>query len=261
MLENYGKKFEAGDFGAEFKIPQTKEDYRERMEFMYGMYSYGITTQGFSKYFNSGNGGRSVKELRDHARGVQDTSIYLDQVNPINKKNGRRPLNISSDILRIIPKFRNIIKDKFKSIMLSPHTEATNEEARLERLIRKNKMVLSRQPATQAFVEQTSFTLEKGPEEAGINDEADVEFLYNMGGMRLAMEIALKDAIDITLDRSGWDVIWDLIIEDIIDLNGMAVDQVAHNGQERIKYVDLKKIVASPSVYPDFRDSDHRGLR
>lgn len=239
-----------------------KQYYLKVAKHFYGHHLVGTSNLGFGVSGSSGASRRSFKTLRDHARGLQDPVKYKDRLDPL-RDNGKgkkiRRWNISWQPIPFISKFRSIVIDKFDSLMLKPHTQAVDELARREREIQKNKAKLIRQQETRMFTQGTQLSVQEPPELAEAESPDDVDFIYNMGGIRLAVEIVMKDAIDLTLYQSRWATTRRMIIEDVIDLNAFAVDQVEENGRLKIKYVDPAKVIIRPSIYPDHRDSDFRG--
>lgn len=231
--------------------------FLRRMEYYYGLYSRDNTAIGNGGMFFRGSERRSIKELRDHARGLQNVNKYKDLCDPVDKKTGKRMWNISWQPATILSKFRNIVKDKMTSLMLEPITEANDEAARIEKSNIKNLLKILRQDETAQMTDGVQF--DEPSEFSDAESPEDVDAIYEMGGIRLAVEIMMKDAIDITLYRSRWDTLSGMIAEDIVDLNAFAADQEVINTKQELKYVDLPRVVIRPSIYPDFRDSDFRG--
>lgn len=233
----------------------------EKVQYYYGMFASGQTLVSPNyQITQSGRVKRSIHELRAHARGVQSPLKYQNMLDPVRRKGegkGHRRWNISWDPIKVLSRHRNDIKDKFMSLMLTPTTKAFNEIANEERLTLKNTLKLQVLPETKAFIAGDYVPQDVEIEDADTPE--DVEFLYKMGGLQLPIEIELKDIIDSVVQYSDWPVIAEMCIEDVIDLNAMAIDVEEVNGEDRIKYVDFAKAIIEPSVYPDFRDSTFRG--
>lgn len=251
------------------KMPRPINPYeKDRSYFLdmvrhfFGLYSYGDTAIGWGGVLNNRAVRRTFRELRNYGRGVQDVDKYKDILDPIRqsgKNKGKRLWNISWQILPIIPKFRNIIKSKFNELILNPITLAVDDEAQIERLIRKNKAKLVRAPSTQAFMQDEGYVPEETDDFAGLDNPEDVEMLFQLGGIRLAVETMFKDAIDFSFYNSGWDTIKDMVIEDFIDLNAGAVEQYNNNGVQCLRYIDPARLISDSSIYPDMRDTSFRG--
>lgn len=228
-------------------LDKVKEIYKQ-----YSGDSLAITSDGVM--FSNDN--RSIYTLRAHARGVQDTSKYQDMLDPITtsgKAKGKRRWKISWEPVRLLSKFRSIGIEKISSMTLIPKTEAVDELARTSKKLSENRMKLVRDPNSKAVLPMED-------EFSEIETKEDVDMISKMGGIRLPMEMMMKDAIDITNYNSDFHTISKMLAEDIVDVNAMAVHQHTVNGQEIIEYVDVARILVRPSIYPDFRDSDFRGF-
>ncbi len=259
MIEKYANEMRGG------KLPFVQSDNKDeafflsRMKYYYGMYCTEACCVAPGGFQVNGPSRRTFKELRDHGRGAQSVEKYLDQIDPKiqkGKNRNKRRLNISHDLVKIYSKFRAIVKGKFDDLVLIPGTEAIDEFAKLERLLKKNEIKVAKLPETQMILSGTGYQAD-APD--GIEDASDVEYLYEIGDIRLGAEILMKDAIDVTMARNGWDDLKTMVIEDIIDFNRFSVDIVNVNGIERILYVDPASWVNRPSIMPDFRDTDFRG--
>lgn len=237
-----------------------KLDYIKKCKEVLGMYATNNLALGVNGALFS-NDKRSIFTLRSHARGVQDSqAVYRPQLDPtreIQDSNGnlKRTGNwtISWDPIKVLPKFRSLAIQKITDLILIPKTEAIDETARLSKKYEENRMKLIRNPSTKAIHDIPDKHKE-------IETESDVDFISQMGGIRLAVEIMMKDGIDITMYKSNFPVVTKMLAEDIVDVNAMAVHQFNKNGEEIIEYVDAARIIVRPSIYPDFRDSDFRGF-
>jgi hypothetical protein len=239
-----------------------KEFFLGVMKHHFGVYSSnggGIGFGGIHSY--GGSSRRSFSELRDHARGLVDPSLYQNRYDPPledGPNKGTHTWDISWQPYPIIPKFRNILKDKFRNLVLQPSVEANDASARMERNFVKNRMKLERRPETQQMVKGTPYASEL-PSQPGIDTPDDVEFFYQMGGIMLGAEILMKDAIDAHMKNANWKAIEERVYEDIIDLNIMSIDTETVNGVVKYRYVDPAWIIIPPSTEPDYSDCDYRG--
>lgn len=237
--------------------PKTPEWYLKTAKYYHSMWSNGNTFVNSSGFFNSPvrKLTRSIAELRAHGRGVQNVSKYKDIIDPVIKKGrraGKRRLNISWDTVKILPKFRRIVWNKFDEIIMIPVAQAYDGAAQFERERKKNYMKISVSPATQMMTEGNNPELE-------VDNQEDIDFLSKTGGIEIPVEIGIKDAIDASLRSSDFEVVKDMWITDVIDLNSFAYDMIEKNGVLQPVYVDFDRVIAKPSIYPDFRDSEYRG--
>lgn len=244
----------------QFNVPRSKEDYLEIMRYYYQSY---VNRQGFVYNGHWGRSERSIYELRAHARGLQSVQQYQDIVNPIvsRTENGRivkkrQKMNISWQPYNFLYQQRNKIKDHFDKLILNPSTHAYNKRAEEARMTQKNLLKLQVMPEMKAFT-QGSYDMPEN--KLGVETPDDVEFLFQMGGIQLPIEIEMKDVIDAVINYSDFDVIKGMLAEDIIDLNAAACDVIQVHGQDRLAYVDWAKVIVGSSIYPDFRDRHERG--
>lgn len=236
--------------------------YIDYVKEIYRLYSSGMTYLDANGVRSGRAAKRSVKELRDYGRGEIDVRKFQNRLDPMitkGKNKGKRRWNISWDPLRVYSKIRNIMKSKITGLILVPQTHAIDEDARVEKLMSKNRAKLLMNESMKMFMEGSGYVPQSTQDMVGVDSKEEVDMLYEMGGIRLAAEIKMKDAIDKLIENSSWRTIRSMIVEDIIDLNGFAVDQVTENGREVLKYVDLSRVIIRPSIHADFNDTDFRG--
>lgn len=232
-----------------------KTYYLNKVQELYSQFAHESGNLIFAK-LNHGPSRRANIELRDYARGLQSTGRYLKEAGYDQKEIEKfQSENISHQAFPIYPKFRNIMLSKISDLGLKPVVKAMDAAADYERLFKKSKMKLLRNPETIAHI-PPQLARDDFPE---AKTEQDVDFLFESGGAMLPVEIKMKDALDITARNSGWDVIEKMVGEDLIDLGGMAVDTRIINKKIVVDYVDFARVIIRPSIYPDFRDSDVRG--
>lgn len=234
-----------------------KKEYLKKLQEVYELYNdNGLAIDDGGALFS--NDKRDIYTLRSHARGVQNTSKYADQLDPVQKDSTgklakKRQWGISWEPVKILSKFRTLAIEKITDLILIPNTEAIDDTARIAKKNKENRMKLIRNPNTQMVKKMD----DGNPE---IETVEDVDFISKMGGIRLAVEIMMKDGIDATLYQSNYEVVARMLAEDIIDVNAFATHQEPINGMEKIHYVDVARMVVRPSIHPDFRDSDFRGF-
>lgn len=258
--EEYRNKFNNGSIINPY-FPYNKDDeyFKRKAEYYYGIYCSDMA----GVLYGGGNSRRSYRELRDHARGLQSVERYKDILDPMSGKTKKRRWNISWDTVKFLNKFKAIIKDKMTSMRLVPHTISNDESARYEKELLANQMRLAVNPKMKEFFNSIGVQPEVMQGAEGIENEADVNFLVNMGGIRLGVEIAMKDALDVTLEESKYeDGLVDMIADDIIDLNAAGVHIFYDNNTGKItwEYVDPATVVVASSTYEDYRDADFAGF-
>lgn len=238
----------AGEKNADF--------YLKAAKYYYGQYCSNEAYLGYGGVIRA----RSIPEIRDRVAGKYNITKFKDQLDPIRKtgknKNKRR-WAISWDPVRILPKFRRIIKSKLDDVRLGVKTTAADPMAQIERVAIKNYAMLLRQPETKMMM--GGATIEDDTGLSGM-DSDDIDFVFRIGGVRLPVEIAMKDAVDKVLLNSKYDLtLKEMLVNDIIDVNICSTDTVSNNGVETIRYVDPVGLLIGRSKYPDFRDCGYRG--
>jgi hypothetical protein len=253
------QQYEAGSF-PRYDGKSLDKYALEMMKSVFGAYAHGLTAVTMDGSYYNGHRMVSFKTLRDHGRGVQSTKKYKDLLDPIvenGPSKGKRRWTINWTPLRIIPKYRSILKDKLMSVGIRPSITAIDSQANRDRAIAKNKMMIEKNPAFEEFTKGV-FQPQQSP--AGIDTVEDVENLFNLGGFRLPVEIEVKDFIDRITNQSDLDTMAaNMIAEDWVDLNCMSTDVIYENGCPREIYVDPAKVLIQQSIFPDHRDAAYRG--
>jgi len=233
------------------------ETFLRRARYYYGMFENDQTSIPYFSHQNKASfsniNRRTPWELRSYAKGLQPIEKYQKACGalvPKGRKNaGKNTWNISWQPINVWPKFRNILKDKFTSLLLEPNTEAVDDMARIEKIFTKNLLKLTANPATQIMTGKTSPV-----------EEEDVNYIYQMGAVKLESEILMKDVVDDSLEKSRMKMLAEMFAEDIIDLNQWAAHIYADGAKQKIEYVDPARCIVRTSIYPDHRDSDFRGF-
>ena len=258
--EEYSSKLKSGLLiNPDSPYVKDEEYFRRKAEYIYGVYCSDMA----GVLYGGGNSRRSYRELRDHARGLQSTERYKDILDPMNAKTKKRRWNISWDTVKFLNKFKAIIKDKMTGMRLIPHTISNDETARHEKDLMANKMRIAVNPKMKEFLGSLPFEASVQKSVEGLDNQADVDFFINMGGLRLGVEIAMKDAVDATISESGYEEgLVDMIADDIIDLNAAGLHVYYDEGVGKImwEYIDPATTVIASSTYEDFRDADFSGF-
>lgn len=254
--EEYKNGYQNGRFSApretnpDKKSPQNKHHYLAAARYFWGCYCSNNAAIGFGGSVH----GRSIGTLRDYGMNRLDSSKFREQIDPKWKT---APLvHISWDTLDIYTKIRNIAISRIQAFNFKPIVRAMNERALEERQIQTNKEKLKFTPQMQqmsaAFDESVTSDFE---------DAESVDIYAQHGGFAIETEIALKDAIDDTLNEDGDDVIRDQLIRDIIDLNVCCrlVEYCPFERRIKEHYVDPATTFWSPSAYLDTRDKWYAG--
>jgi hypothetical protein len=229
--------------------------YKEWLEYMY---SYYVQDNGLIGYGGNLGRGRSIKTLRDYARGRQPVDKYIQILDPPDDQ-GRGFMNISWDTFKGLTKFREILLGKLESIDYSIRTFAVDEESNQER----DELIAMMKAKINPHIMQLQETMGIQPEvSSGIDNEEDIDLLAELGGVRLGIEIEVKNAIDSVNQDDNINVVYGMIKQDLVDLNAFAVmPYMEHSSKTiRLKYIDPAKLVSRNSIYPDCRDIDFAGF-
>lgn len=223
-------------------------------KWVWSQYVNGVCGIGYNGIVYS----RTMAELRAYGRGMQNPSKYRDYLDPPDKK-GNRLMDISWDTEKILPNLRAAIKEMAHEINLEPDIEAVDERSKRTKEFMVEKMKMALDPRMQDLLQQGGIdTAEIVPE--GVETEFDVDFIDKMGAIKLVEEMEIKDMVTKTLERGGWDVIRDMLADDIVDLHTLAL-HIRKVGKELVlEYIDPARIIARKSKYPDYRDTDYIGF-
>lgn len=229
--------------------------YKDWLEYMY---AYHVQDNGLIGYGGNLGRGRSIKTLRDYARGKQPIDKYVQILDPSDNQ-GRGFMNISWDTFKGLTKFREILLGKLESLDYAVRTFAIDEESNKERDELISNMKAGINPHVKQVNEMMSIPNEM-PQ--GIDTDEDIELLAELGGVRLAMEIELKNAIDSVNHDDNINTVYGMLKQDLVDLNTYAAMPYMEKTSKtiKIKYIDPAKLVARSSIYPDCRDIDFAGF-
>ena len=234
--------------------------YKEAAKWIYSQFASDYCTVSF----NGSYGGHAISTLRAYSEGTQNTSQYAKRVSEIttNSKNQQETLsNISYENIQVMPKFLDIMMSKMKERQYTVQTVANDQGSRVERdrVIGIEKML--RSPQAQAFAQQTGIAPREKSKYPKLTSAEDFEIFEEMGGVKLAREIMMKDCVDATAFNSNSAVIDEMVDRDIIVLNLAATDVFIdrNSGQVKEKYIDPARLVMSNSIYTDCRDVWYAG--
>ena len=239
-------------------IEDDPEYFLQWARYIYAQYHRGGTTIGADLSTGSG---KSHTQIRQYALGRQDPGIYADELDPC-EDGDEGYMNINWDVVAIMPKFRDLMRGKLLGADYEVNTEAIDAVSGKQRIDTVNKMKLSVSPMMKQAMAET------GTKASGVNipneieNPADVDYFYKMGGVRLEREIIIKDAIEVTQYESDWETIKDMLVNDAIDLNIVATHTKLDlsTGKIKLHRVAPEQLVCRRSEYPDHRDIDFAGV-
>ena len=236
----------------------TEQYYLSWCKYIYGKYCADGCYIGYGGLYHQGKGGqgRSIAELRAYANGSQSVEKYKSVLDRKAPGSDKSLMNISWDTVRILPKFTNIIMGKMDDYRFAVSTQAIDGSSNDERLNIVNKMRLQVRPEMKALREMTGVGKDS-VDTMGLESEKDIITMNKMGGIRLATEIMLKDACDVTLQESGYNTsIEQQLQEDLINIGMISTHTYLEKatGVVKMKYVDPEKLIVPSSSHVDFKD-------
>lgn len=238
--------------GLEEKVfdPTSKSEWLERVRYYHAAYYSG--NDGFYPG-GVGKSGRSFKEIRDYARGIQDITKYKDVLDPVQKQGGRaiRRWNISWDPINVLPRYRRQVVSKMAGINIDVQFSLDDSTVKEQKILTLNKIKFMQDKRTADMLMRIGIP-------PSSNDYPEVE---DVDDIKVDVEVMLQDAVKDALNSDIWEDLRTKMVEDLVDI-GVCACEPYFCRQERIikfKYIDPAWLAVRPSNYSDYRDSDHWG--
>jgi hypothetical protein len=238
-----------------YNIPSDEIDPKLKQRPEYGLawckavYQLHVRDQGGIRYTKL----QDIDLNRQYAEGRQPVEKYLDILCPKDSKGQRRSyMDMSTDILSIIPKFRSIVIGKFIQYEHNIMAEALDETSGAERQNMRFKIWADSQ--IQAALKPYEKALELGidPQSAqGMIPKSieELDMLQQAGAFKLKWEAGMEKLLQDAFQTSDWRNIKVKAYEDIFDLGMFATrdytDKVT--GKARVRYVDPKRLIVRHS--------------
>lgn len=214
----------------------------------------------------------SIKDYRInrlYSQGMQPNNKYMDRLTITDKRTNLRKgwMNISWDILPILPKFRSLVIGKFEDIDYNIQVRAIDNASTTAREDVKLTIMVEQKHAE--LLKDLKEAL--GIKEPKINEEASMPFIpksidefnmmASMGAFRLAWEISMDKLLNDTAAKNNWQDLKRRLIEDAIDLGVIAVKdyQDPQTHQPMCRYVDPEYFVIRQTRRNDFNDVSEAG--
>lgn len=236
-----------------------KDWFRRKCEYIYSCY---IRDDAYIPYSTV----RDYRICRLYAQGRQPNTKYMERLTIQDKRTGIRKgwMNISWDILPILPKFRSVVLGKFEEIDYSTQTHAIDdvsntlrEDAKIGFWVEnkyKEELEALRKIVGDSDPEQPRLPfVPKSLEE--------LDMLGTMGFFRLAYEIVMDKLLIATSQKSNWHEIKRRLFEDAIDLGIIAVKDYTDpvNGKPMVRYVDPEYLIIRQTRMNDFSNVAEAG--
>lgn len=271
IIETYSaKKYAERYFSGQSGKPNGERDeayYRRLAEHIYSQYCANALFVGCGGVV-SGTGDRvSIAELRSYGTATQSTRRYkkiLDfEIQAGDNPNAKQSLlNIAWDNVAIFPKFRDIAATNIAASTYAPVVRTIDTAAQQQRksAVLKDKLLVD--PRMRALHEVAG--IDPGysnPVAQGASKE-DIDTMEALGGYSLPVEVALEDAVNVSLESDDFHVIKRMMSYDLVDLNVCAAYLYWSTAESRVryKYVDPQGIIVPSSAYNDCRDIPFVGV-
>lgn len=216
---------------------------------------------------------RPFWELRAYRTGKNSPNKYKNLLIGCDVTGKRLPttINISWDILQILPQKIDVVKGYLQKINYDVDIQATDYQS----LVDKKTMVSMAKVLADPRIEEMKNDLHqaagrpilqdmdpsKAPGGTVFSSPEQVDVASQVGIFFLEEEAALQNLLDKTQYESGSDGISDLVKEDLITL-GHAGKRVYTNPNTNIvmeDYVDVARAIYPWSKYTDYRDITYAG--
>ena len=242
-------------------IDPSKKDKTWHMRWAEALYSRYVNDQTAMPYSV-----RSEIDLyRLYSIGNQPVEKYMDRLAPKDPRTQTRNgyMNISWDIIPIIPKFREIILGMFEKMDYDVYADAIDEKAEDERDYLKwrswalktlNERLVK--VGTQQNIEEMTGNPTYVP-----GSIQELEMMAQLGAFKLIQEINIEKLLRYSFYLSDWPDVKRRIFEDLFDI-GYAitkdyVDPI--NGQALSRYVDPKAYITNYSSGHTFKNKKAAG--
>jgi hypothetical protein len=257
-----------GDTDTTYQIPSDDIDPAEKkkpgymLKWAQAVYQQHVRDQGGIRYTKL----QDIDLARQYAEGRQPVEKYLDILCPKDKKTKERRsyMDISTDILSIIPKFRSIVIGKFIQYEHDIMAEAIDEDSGGEKRNARYKLWADSQ--IQEALKPFKDALEIGidPQQAeGIIPKTveELDMLQHAGAFKLKWEAGMEKLLKDAFYSSDWGNIKVKAYEDIFDLGMFATRDYTDKltGKAKVRYVDPKRLIVRHSNDHLYRNIDYAG--
>lgn len=211
---------------------------------------------------------RSIQELRAYRKGKNNPNKYKDLLIGVDAqgKRNKSSINISWDVLQILPQKIDVVKGNLQKIHYDVDIQAIDYQS----IVDKQTMVAMAKILADPRMEEARVAVNEtaganvlpptDPTEApgGVqfSTPEQVDVAAQVGIFFLEEEAALQNLLDKTRYESSSDVISDLIIDDLATI-GRAGKRVYTNPNTNIvmeDYVDIDRAMYPWSIYDDYHD-------
>lgn len=229
----------------------SKEWFRKKLEYMYSCY---IRDDAYIPYSTV----RDYRICRLYAQGRQPNTKYMERLTIQDKRTGIRKgwMNMSWDILPILPKFRNVVLGKFEEIDYTTQAHAIDDVSNtLKEDVKWTKLVESKYAdVMQYFAAELGINTEEQQLPFVPKNAEELNMLASMGFFKLAYEISMDKLLIATAQKCNWHEVKRRLFEDAVDLGIIAVKDYTDpvNGKPMVRYVDPEYLIIRQTRMNDF---------
>lgn len=239
-----------------------KKDSNFFLQFFEAMYSDYLKDKGglpYSRQFDYGL-------YRLYAEGNQPTEKYMDFLCPLPRGKSRNEdregwMNISWDIVSVLPKIRRIFIGKFEKIEHDVICTAINDKALSEKEDFKWKLWAEKELAPFFQTVDSEMGVEAQTPEWLPENMQELE-MFMSETFKLKTEIAMEMGIEYAFYLSQWPEVKKRMLADWFDLGVAAcrdyVDPI--DNKVKCKYIDPAKLIIRYSRDPQFSNIDYWGV-
>lgn len=238
--------------------------YLDKCEWLYSSYMRGDCYIPYSKAIDY-----ALNRL--YAQGMQPINKYRDKLTIPNKEDpqaGRKGwMNISWDILPIVPKFRSIILGKFEDIDYNIMVRAIDEQSNSARDEAKLQIMVESKYGELLNMYRELIGKDQSPEMKDAKlpyipkTAEELEMMNQLGAIKLAWEVSMDRLCNDTQMKVNWPEIKRRLMEDAVDLGVIAVKdyQDPQTNLPGIRYVDPANLIIRQSRFNDYYDVTEAG--
>ena len=241
--------------------PELKKKSYYSLKWAKAAYGLHQKTEGGTKRTRNND----IALLRLYSQGRQPVEKYLDILCPKDKHQKRKSyMDLSTDPISIIPKFRSIVIGKFMQMHHEIEANAVDEKSGAERRSMRHNLWAKAQ--LQAKLEPFQSLIQAGVDPAEAQQILpktieELDMLESVGSFKLKWETGMEKLLKDSFYISDWEDIKYRMYEDIFDLASVATRDYTDkaSGKAMCRYVDQEKIVRRYSKDKKYRNIDYVG--
>lgn len=205
-------------------------------------------------------------EWRAYAEGRQSMEKLKDRFRTTNPKTGKKTtkMNVSWRGMDFMAKQFDVMRSMNQEVDFDIDLSCIDPESLEEREYAREYLKTLIQEDTRAWLQRVGFkpnTQGLDPDALGLRTSGQVDLYFDSGGFPLQKEIKLQAAIETSLNLSNFQVIKDMVFDDLIVLAKCGLKTEINNATAETtpRYVDPKYALVPYSKYLDYRNINRAG--